>query len=576
MTCPSVFAWESSLTQGPKWMRILFQILTLSLLLFCVLILSTDLGGPVPQVWAQRANANVFVANASLAYDDQQYEEALSLLEQALALEPQHQRGLFYKGLVYLAQKKPEQAIPPLETLHSLRPSDLDVQHHLGVAYFSVGAYDKAKPLLEVVYEQNPSTENLGYYVGFLRYRDKQYGNAVEAFETNVSEDPDLRQLNGFYRGLALGVLGLPSEALTELEEVQRTQTISPLTQASIRIRESLTSGQMFKNQKRFRFQISLGGFYDDNVKINPDPVNTIPILNPPVNPNIPINNLRNRDTTAWGFLSTVRADYSFLREGPFEATVTYSFFQTVHGEGMDEFNIQDHLVGISGFYRGVIWDLPYQLGAQYTYDYLFLDMSGFLARHTPTFSATVIGPTFTLPGIGVVGNLTTALYRYQIKTFFQDPGSTDARFAGDQRDGYNNMVGAIHAFRLASDQLIFRIGYQYDNEATDGVAFSYRGNRLLTGGQLQIPWGDMSLRYDYDVHWRNYKNPQTTVFFTDRDGQLSKRDDTQQTHLVQLTKPLPNNFSLTAQYQGIRNESNIPLYDYTKNVWSLIVTWTY
>lgn len=74
-----------------------------------------------------------------------------------------------------------------------------------------------------------------------------------------------------------------------------------------------------------------------------------------------------------------------------------------------------------------------------------------------------------------------------------------------------------------------------------------------------------MTLRYDYDIHWRDYKNNQTTALFTDREGNLSKRDDIQQTHLVQITKPLPNNFALTAQYQGIRSQSDIPLYDYSK-----------
>ena len=543
---------------------------------FLAIMIVATIGWGTPTVWAQRGDANVLAAQAAIAYDDKRYEEALTLLNKALALDPQHERALFYKGLVYLAQENPQEAIKPLETVHQLKPADLDVQHHLGVAYFSVGAYDKAKPLLEPIFEQNPDTENLGYYVGFLRYRDKQYGEAVEAFEQNQTPNPDMQQLNGFYRGLALGVLGLPSEALSELEQVQRTQTINPLTQASVRIQDALTAGQIFGTQKRFRFQISLGGFYDDNVKINPDPVQPIPILNPPNNPNALIQGLRSRNTTAPGFLANLRADYSFLQKGPYEATATYSFLQTVHGEGMDEFNIQSHLVGVSGFYRGVIGNVPFQLGAQYTYDYLFLDMNGFLSRQTPTLSSTVIGPTFTLPGIGVVGNLTTALYRWQYKTFFQGSIDNDPRFAGERRDGYNNTLGAIHAFRLASDRLILRIGYQYDNESTEGSAFSYRGNRLLTGGQLQIPWGDMSLRYDYDVHWRDYKNRQTTPTITDRAGRLVRRDDVQQTHLVQLTKPLPNNFALTAQYQGIRNESRIPLYDYSKDVWTLLVTWTY
>ena len=543
---------------------------------FITILVVATVGWGTPVVLAQRGEANFLAAQAAIAYDDKRYEEALTLLNKALTLDPKNERGLFYKGLVYLAQKNLQEAIAPLETVQQLRPADLDVQHHLGVAYFSVGAYDKAKPLLEPIFEQNPDTENLGYYIGFLRYREKQYGKAVEAFEQNQTPNPDIQQLNGFYRGLALGVLGLPSEALIELEQVQRTQTISPLTQASVRLHEALSAGQVFGTQKRFRFQISVGGFYDDNVKINPDSVEPIPILNPPANPNTLIQDLRKRDTTAPGFLTSLRADYSFLQKGPFEATATYSFLQTLHGEGMNEYNIQTHLVGLSGFYRGVIGNLPFQLGAQYTYDYLFLDMNGFLSRHTPTFSATVIEPTFTLPGIGVVGNLTTALYRYQYKTFYQDQVVNDPRFASERRDGYNNMLGVIHAFRLASDRLILRIGYQYDNESTKGSAFSYRGNRLLTGGQLQLPWGDMSLRYDYDVHWRDYKNRQSSPLVTDRAGRLVRRDDTQQTHLVQLTKPLPNNFSLTAQYQGIRNESKTPLYDYSKNVWTLLVNWTY
>ncbi|MGD9852557.1 MAG: tetratricopeptide repeat protein [Nitrospirales bacterium] len=550
----------------------LFARTKLPLVIFMA-VLALSLIQPAHSI-AQRSDANVLAANAAIAYDDKHYEEALELLKQALALDPKHERSLFYTGLVHLAQKNPSQAIPPLETVHDLQPTDINIQHHLGVAYFSNGNYDKAAPLLEATFAQNPSAENLGYYVGFLRYRDKQYGKSVEAFDKNETSDPDTVQLNAFYRGLALGVLGLPGEALIELEQVQRTQTISPLTQSSIRIREALSSGQIFGNQKRFRLQINVGGFYDDNVAINPDPVNTII---PNANAQNLITNLRNRHTTSPGFLASLRADYSFLRQGPFEAVATYSFFQTVYTENnLSNFNIQDHQVGLSGFYRGVFADIPYQLGLQYFYDYLFLDMNGFLARHTPTASATFVGPTFNLPFVGVVGNLTTLLYRYQVQTFFREVGNNDVRFAGDLRDGYNNTLGFIHAFRLANDKLLLRLGYQYDNESTDGAAFSYQGNRLLTGGQYQLPWGKMTLRYDYDVHWRDYKNTQTTAFFTNREGNLVARDDIQQTHLVQLTKPLPNNFAVTAQYQGIRSQSNIPLYDYTKNVWTLIFTYTY
>ena len=96
-----------------------------------------------------------------------------------------------------------------------------------------------------------------------------------------------------------------------------------------------------------------------------------------------------------------------------------------------------------------------------------------------------------------------------------------------------------------------------------------------MTGLQGNLPWGGMTLRADFDVHWRAYKNNQT--IFSDREGNLNQRYDIQKTILAQYVTPLHFwELSFTAQYQGIFNSSRIPVYDYDKNVWTGIVTWTY
>ena len=41
-------------------------------------------------------------------------------------------------------------------------------------------------------------------------------------------------------------------------------------------------------------------------------------------------------------------------------------------------------------------------------------------------------------------------------------------------------------------------------------------------------------------------------------------------------TLPLPYNLSLSAVYQGDWNNSNIDVYTYTRNVGTLLMTWTY
>jgi len=529
-----------------------------------ILLMSSLFAISVAPAAAQQADADVLTAEAALAYDGQRYADALKLIQKALGFDPRNQRALYYLGLIQLARQQPDQAAAAFETLQSLRSSDPDITYQLGVAHFAAGNYDKAAPFLEEAFRQRPSRDNLGYYVGFVRYRRKDYDGAAAAFSANNSADPTMRQLALFYKGLSLGTLGLSEEAQAELSTAQQIQPMSPITGASVRIQEALSASRRATDGKRFQAQVGLGGFYDDNVAVNPNP-----------NSQDIVEALRARPTASPGFLATVRADYAWFRRGPFEATATYSFYQTVNtNTGVGAFNIQDHLGGLSAAYRGVAAKLPYELGAQYTYDYMFLDLNAFLSRHSLTFPAALVPPNFTVPGIGSVGNLTTLFYRYQIKTFFQEPGDNDVRFAADLRDAFNNMIGFLHVFRFAQDRYLFRLGYQRDNEAASGSAFTYTGNRIQIGGDVTLPWQDLSLRMQYDIHWRDYAYPQ--VLFLDDADQLSRRFDIEHDIFVQLSKALPYNLSAALQYQSIRNTSNIPVYDFTKNVFTMLLTWTY
>jgi tetratricopeptide (TPR) repeat protein len=522
---------------------------------------------------SQQADADVLVAQAVLAYDAGNYDQALDLLKRALEFDAKNPRGLYYTGLTYLALKQPEQAVAPLETLRGLRPSDVPTQYQLGVAYFTLNNYEKAAPLLEQAFQAKPELDNLGYYVGFTRYRLKDYPRAVQAFDANKTSDPNVLQLVYFYKGLSLGYLGLSQQAKAELEAAQRVQAVSPISGPAIRMQEVLAAQQPSGEPKRLRLQISLGGYYDDNVAVNPRP-SADPVA----------ESFRNRTTNSPGGLASLYADYAFIREGGFETSASYSFFQTYNinsgntandNIGPDKFNMQNHQGGLNTFYRGTVGALPYQFGAQYTYDYLFLDQAGFLSRHSATGSATLVEPTIGLPLLGSMGNMTTALARYQLKDFFREPVAADIRFAPEQRDGFNTMFGVLHVFRFAQDRVLIRAGYQYDNEATKGSSFSYLGHRIQSGAQVTLPWGDINVRYDYDMHFRTYREPQ--ALFVDSAGtQGQKREDIESSHLIQITKPLPNNFAVTAQFQHIRNDSNIPVYNYAKNVGTLLVTWSY
>ncbi|MBX3235342.1 MAG: tetratricopeptide repeat protein [Nitrospiraceae bacterium] len=518
----------------------------------------------MPSAVAQMADADVLVAEAILSYEHKRYDEAIALLTKATELDPNNARALYYLALCHLARGDAAQAVAPLVTLHAQRPEDVEVTFQLGAAYFATRNYDKADPLLEEVYRLQPDRENLGFYVGVLRYQRKAYDSAATALEGNRSSDPDIQQLALFYRGLALGTLGLSDQAQAALTAAQRVQPTSPITGASVRIQEALAVAAPTPDSRRLHAQVAVGGYYDDNVAVNPrgsrDPV---------------ADALRSRPTQSPGFVTSARGDYAWYRSGPIESTITYSYYQTVNSRSeVGRFNIQNHQGGLAGTYRGTLGSMPYEVGTQYSFDYMLLDMRGFMSRHSLIFPATIVPPSSNLPVLGKVDHLSTLLYRFQRKDFFTEPGDSDIRFAPESRDAFNNMLGLLHAFRFQQDRLILRAGYQFDTEAASGSSFSYNGNRLQLGAQAMLPWYELMVRIDYDVHWRAYSD--TQAVFLDNLGRLSQRHDIEQDLFLQVSKPLPYHLTWALQYQGVFNHSNVPVYAYSKNVFTTLLTWTY
>src|SRR5258708_39995483 len=93
---------------------------------------------------AQQSEADVFVAQAILAYDARRYDEALSLLKEALAQDPNNVEALYYSGLVLMAQQKTEQAVAVREKARARPPTDVSIQFLPGGAYFALSRYDPA------------------------------------------------------------------------------------------------------------------------------------------------------------------------------------------------------------------------------------------------------------------------------------------------------------------------------------------------------------------------------------------------------------------------------------------------
>ena len=520
------------------------------------------LAGSVAPAVAQQSEADVFVAQAILAYDARKYDEALALLKDALALDPKNVEALYYTGLVLMAQQRTEQAAEVLERARALAPRDVSILFLLGVAYFALERYDQAEGPLTPVFNERPQTEGIGYYVGLIRYRKKDYQGALRAFRAETSKNPNIQQLVRFYSGLTLAILGLPEQAVAEVDAALRLQTGSALTGPAERIRDSLASAR--DSERRFHADVRVGFLYDSNVAVIPQPSH-----------DPTAESLRRRKTATTGELAALRLEYAWLRTGPWESTVTYSFFQTYNNR-LPDFNVQNHLVAGALSYRAAIGSMPYQVGTQYSWDYLSLGNDDFLQRHTATVFGTLVENQ---------RNLTTVLGRFQNKDFYATPGQLE----DEDRDARNWMIGLTHVFRFAQDKHYIRVGYQFDYEKADGRNFTYAGNRFLAGGQYTLPWGSTRLKYDFDLHERHYRHANTLLPVVNPSSR--EREDFEQNHVVRVEQVLAANIgpaaigcaptapcplTLAAEYQRTVSDSNLPVYSYNRNVWSLTLSWQY
>jgi hypothetical protein len=127
---------------------------------------------------------------------------------------------------------------------------------------------------------------------------------------------------------------------------------------------------------------------------------------------------------------------------------------------------------------------------------------------------------------------------------------------------------------RFAQDRHFLKGGYQFDYEDTEGKNYQYRGNRILAGGQYTLPWKGVRLKYDFDVHFRDYLHKNSLLPVTAPD--TKRRQDTEFTNIARAELPLPRNLTLSAEYQSTVNNSNIDIFEYTRNVYSLILSWNY
>ncbi|MBF0507080.1 MAG: tetratricopeptide repeat protein [Nitrospirae bacterium] len=509
-----------------------YQRRTKSLILMALLII-TVIPLSICGAFAQSTEYQSFMSGLE-HYKFGQYKEALEDFEKASVILPGNADISYFIGLTQLHLGDSEKAIENFKKSLDMKPSFTNAHFQLGIILVQKKDYQNAVSHLEYVYKEDPQREDLGYFLGFAYYQLGQYEKSLYYLEKVKTKNKNIASLTIYYKGLANQQLHKNSDAVAAYKDLIIKDPASPLAEPAKRLIETTEIEQLAK--KRFNIEFTTKLQYDDNVLLIPTTNNVI--------------NLNDKGKKSMIELLYLRGEYFLVKEPDLDLSASYALYQTI-ADDIRRMDVQDHIFSVDLSKRGTIGSMSYDLRSGYSYDYLLSDYKYFLQRHT-------VRPAFLLAENR--NNLSVLQYTLQFKEFAGKPD-----FSEDNRDAVNHEVGLVHFIRSNDAKHYIKAGYFWDKDFAQGSDWSYAGNRLTTGLQYTFP-KDIRFNLDYDYKWYHYDN--TDFFFG------VNRMDIERTLNAVFSKDIGKNWIVSLEYLRRRNSSNIDLYDYTKNLYSMGLSW--
>ncbi len=514
--------------------------------LFVVFLFAALLPHPV---FAQAQNPDLQKGIAEFRQEN--FEEALESLLKARTAEPGNSMPEYYLGVTYKNMQNYKDAQKHLEAALDLSPRIKAALLELAEVNYNLGEFDKALKVIGMAEGENINPGQTAFIKGLILRGMDNNTAAVESFDNAAQKSPELVSAADYQAGQAY----LKENNLDDAE--QRFKNViekSPDTDMAVFSRDFLAQiEEKRREQRQFRAYAGLHYQYDDNVVLKPED-NDIAI-------NI-------ADESDYRKVITVGLEYVPKPRRTLDYTAHYSLYMNFHND-LSQYDYQQHTF---------VLDPSYRINEQSRAD-LVLKYSYSLVDDSKYLSKIAVNPTFT-KSIGK--DDTIQVYAGYQKKNFLDAVTVEA----DNRDAdeYSLNINWFHFFSqekgvlfpfmeeydlsfFAKNRGYFNLFYKLSTDRADGTNWDLLANKITA--TLLVPLlKDWKLRLTGDISYHDYKKIHSTFGV--------HRKDVIYDAFALLYYRLKNNLDLQFLYNHLRDDSNIALYDYSRNVYSIGVEWRY
>ncbi|HOC45899.1 MAG TPA: tetratricopeptide repeat protein [Syntrophorhabdaceae bacterium] len=496
-------------------------------------------------------------------FNQENYEEALPYFLQAREAEKGSSRIAFYVGLTYKFMEKYHEAIPYFKDAATLSPRVDDAVVELVDVQYHTGNLGEAQKWIALADKEGIGTARLNFLKGMVLAKVRKPDDAIQAFETASRLDPRLTQQAELQIAGIYAEQGKYKDAQARL---RATITLDPASDMALYARDyEKIIADRAEREKTWHFAVGMGYKYDTNVvTVGEGPMTDL---------------ISGVEGGAMNFGARIGYTAPFSFRTPFSFSAYYSMYADryfgktyTRSDGsagnLTEYN---NMANTFSIVPGYSWGrFGFTLPLTYSYislqgvkgDNFYNEFSWWnQTRYLETQSVTP-----TLRFITTQNSFGEVFFSYMRKKYFDTELHPEPP-EGEERSGdrFTGGLGWTYTFKENKGFVTLRYSHAEDN--TIGRNWVSSENRF--GIDVLCPIvGPLRVQGSADATYVKYTYD--NIFFGEK-----RRDDIYSVN-VALLYGIVKNTDLILQYNYWRNQSNIALYDYTREIYGLGVEYRF
>ena len=458
-------------------------------------------------------------------FKHENYDEALPTLQQARQEDPSSTLAAYYLGLNYKQLQDYKNAIVHLKDAVTHKPRIIGALIELIDCLNQAGELEEAIQWIAEAEKEGIRPAQVAFLKGLVLVKQDKNQEAITAFEKAKQLDKTMEQACNYHIGIVHLKAKEFSFAQQAFKEVIVLEPLSSLARYANEYLDAIT--RRTEAMRKWKLSVGVAWQYDDNVVLKPDDAS------------IAANISENADSRQ---VVTTNLEYNHQFSERLGIKNQYLFYFAKQND-LGFYDTMSHSLVVApniNFQRSL-------LSFPTTYTYTLVNDSSYLSN--PAFNSIynfMVGDT----------QMGQVFLQYGNKDYLWTPSTAD-----ENRDG-NELRGGLGWYLFFSKRKgFFNIRYDADRDWAKGNNWEYSGNRVTSAVTAPIT-NRIKVTVSGSALFQGFTNTHTVYNV--------RRNDTVYTLTSLIAYEFNKDTEIQLQYTYIKDDSNIGVYSYERNITSV------